>query len=518
MNDFRYKLALATCLVASPLIAQAQQVTISSKDNAVTITGELVSFDDETYVLDTDIGQLRLSRLATNCVGDGCPELTASLNLNVSVTEPQTAALLQALVNGFVGTRNLSGLSVPDDNGIVARIDLQNVGTSEAAGAVSVSVQDAEDTFVQLVQNQIDLALTKVPVPAAIAQTVVASGGVDLRDTSRERVVALDALVPIVHPSNSVRSISLDELAQIASGRITNWTALGGDNAPIRMLLPAAGSSVDAAFSQLVLDPNRVRLRAGAERVEDNRTVAAAVAADPTALAMATLAETGTAEVLPIRQTCGPLAYATDFAIKAEEYPLSRRIFAYTGNEAPTGTELAFVNFMTSPAAQPLIAGVGYVDQSVIAQPISLQGTRMTSAILSASTGATLTAVQNFSRDLATADRLSTTFRFGTGSANLDNKALEDVQRMVDFLNSPAARNRDILIIGFTDDVGRFDLNERLALLRAGSVRDALVTAVGGDVLAGRTSVASYGPLAPVGCNDTADGRESNRRVEIWLR
>ncbi|WP_439508107.1 OmpA family protein, partial [Yoonia sp.] len=212
------------------------------------------------------------------------------------------------------------------------------------------------------------------------------------------------------------------------------------------------------------------------------------------------------------------LAYATDFAIKAEEYPLSRRVFAYAGDAVMSGTQAAFIDFMTSPAAQPMIEAVGYVDQSVVAQPISLQGTRMTSAILSASTGATLAAVQTLSRDLATADRLSTTFRFASGSANLDNKAREDVQRMVDFLNSPAARNREILIIGFTDDVGRFDLNERLALLRAGSVRNALVTALGGDVLAGRTSVASYGPLAPVGCNDTADGRESNRRVEIWLR
>ncbi|WP_322891525.1 MULTISPECIES: phosphate ABC transporter substrate-binding/OmpA family protein [unclassified Yoonia] len=518
MREFRQKLALATCLVATPLIANAQEVTISSKDNAVTISGTLVSFDDEIFVLDTDIGQLRLSRLATNCAGEACPQMSVNLDLNVAVTEAQTASLLQALVNGFASTRSLSGLSVPDDQGVVARIDMLDTQTNSAAGAVNVAVRDADDAFVQLVQDQIDVALTKVPVPVAIAQTVVAAGGTDLRDVSRERIVALDALVPIVHPTNSVRSVSLEDLALVASGRITNWSELGGDNAPIRMVLPAEGSSVDTAFSELVLDPNRARVRASAERVNDDSDAAAAVMADPTAIAIATVSETGSAEVLPIRQSCGPLAYATDFAIKAEEYPLSRRVYAYTGDDDLTSTQTSFLNFMTSPAAQPLIQSVGYVDQSVVAQPISLQGTRMTSAILSASTGATLAAVQNLSRELATAERLSTTFRFATGSANLDNKALEDVQRMVDFLNSPAARNRDILIIGFTDDVGRFDLNERLALLRAGSVRDALVTALGGDVLAGRTSVASYGPLAPVGCNDTADGRESNRRVEVWLR
>ncbi len=518
MNHFRQKLTLAACLAATPLAVTAQEVTISSKDNAVTISGTLLSFDDEIYVLDTDIGQLRLSRDATNCTGAGCPSNNTNLDLTVAVTEPATASLLQAMVNGFASSRDLTGLSVPDANGIVARIDLQNMATNTTAGKVDVDVVSPTDGFTQLVSNQVSLAITKTPVPALVADNFIARGGDDLRDLSRERVIALDALVPVVHPNNPVRSVSLEELALIASGRIRNWSELGGDNAPIRMLLPAEGSSLDDGFSELVLDPLRVRLRRSAERAESESQAAALVAQDETAITITTLAGTGDSEVLPIRQTCGPLAYATDFAIKAEEYPLSRRVFAYSGDTVLASTGADFVDFMTSPAAQPLIQSVGYVDQTVVAQPISLQGTRMTSAILSASNNTTLGLVQNFSNDLATADRLSTTFRFTSGSSLLDTKSVVDVQRMVDFLNGPEARNRDILIIGFTDDVGRFDLNERLALLRASSVRDALVGAVGGDVLAGRMQVSSYGPLAPVGCNETADGRESNRRVEIWLR
>lgn len=518
MNTLRKKLSLAACLVITPLAAQAQEVTISSKDNAVSITGQLLSFDDEVYVLDTDIGELRLSRSATNCDGDACPVLTTNLELAVAVNDPKTAGLLQAIVNGFATSRDLTGLSVPDANGVVARIDLQDFQSNTNAGKVDVALQPTDAGFAQLISNQVDLAITKAPVSAAIAEGVVASGGTDLRDLSRERVIALDALVPIVNPNNPVRSVSLEELALIASGRIRNWSELGGDDADIEMLLPVEGSSLDVAFTELVLDPNRVRLRRSATRAESESQAAATVAQNPNAITITTLAESGVADVLPIRQTCGPLAYASDFAIKAEEYPLSRRVFAYTGDARPSATGGDFIDFLTSADAQPLIQQAGYVDQTVVSQPISLQGTRMTSAILSANTGATLGLVQNFSRDLATADRLSTTFRFTSGSSQLDNKSLEDVARMVAFLNSPEARNRDVLVIGFTDDVGRFDLNERLALLRATSVRDALVGAIGGDVLAGRMAVSSYGPLAPVGCNETADGRESNRRVEIWLR
>lgn len=518
MNILRKKLGLAACLMVTPIVAQAQQVTVSSKDNAVSISGELVSFDDEVYVLDTDIGRLRLSRTATDCVGEACPILTTNLELAVAVNEPKTASLLQAIVNGYATSRDLTGLSAPDANGVVARIDLQDFQNNTSAGQVDVAVQPTDASFAQLITNQVDLTITKNPVSAAIAEGAVASGGTDLRDLSRERIIALDAIVPIVHPSNPVRSISLEELALISSGRISNWLELGGDDAPIEMLLPAEGSSLDEAFSELVLDPNRVRLRRSATRSESESQAAAVVAQNPNAITVTSLAESGVAEVLPIRQTCGPLAYATDFAIKAEEYPLSRRVFAYSGDGTQSSTGNDFLEFLTSVEAQPVIKEAGYVDQTVVSQPISLQGTRMTSAILSANTGGTLGLVQNFSRDLATADRLSTTFRFTSGSSQLDNKSLEDVQRMVSFLNSAEARNRDVLVIGFTDNVGRFDLNERLALLRATSVRDALVGAVGGDVLAGRLAVSSYGPLAPVGCNETADGRESNRRVEIWLR
>lgn len=518
MKKLKHRLALAACVTSLPFHLFADQVTVSSPDKSISITGELRSFDDDVYVLDTELGELRLSRSATVCEGEACPVSTFDLELLVSVDDPDSSALLQSLVNGFGSTQDLIGLSFPGENGAVARIELRDRSMTTTEGSVDVAVQGTDGGFEQLIAGNVDLKMSTTAVPAEIADRVISQGGADLRDPSRERVVALDALVPVVHPNNPVRSISLEELAQVAAGRIRNWADLGGENAPIRMLLPAEGSALDDAFGQLVLEPNRVRLRRSAERVESESQGASAVASDVNAITITSLSGSGAAEVLPIRQSCGPLAYASDFAIKAEEYPLSQRVYAYTGDDNLSGTQSDFLDYISSPGAQPLIQTAGYVDQTIVAQPISLQGTRMTSAILSASTAATIGLVQNFAQDLATADRLSTTFRFTSGSSRLDTKSQDDIERMVTFLNGDAARNRDILVVGFTDDVGRFDLNERLALLRATSVRDALVGSLGGDVLAGRISVSSYGPLAPVGCNDTADGRESNRRVEIWLR
>lgn len=518
MNAIRKKLALSACMVALPAYVFADQVTVSSPDGSITITGELVSFDETTLVVNSDIGELRLSRQSTICEGPGCPGGSEGLEMRVAVDDAHTGALLRTLANGYAETQNQVGLTFPDDQGNVARVELRDTSMTDVEGEVALTYQAGAAAFQTLVAGAVDVNMTTTAVPAAIAEQVVSTGQVDLRDPQRERVVALDALVPVVHPDNPIRSVSLEELAQIAAGRIRNWSEIGGENEPIRMLLPAEGTALDNAFTELVLDPNRVRLRRSAERAESESQAANAVASDEFAITVTSLSGSGDAEVLPIRQSCGPLAYASDFAIKAEEYPLSQRVYAYTADAQLTTPQSNFFDFVASAPAQPLIEEAGYIDLSIEPQPISLQGTRMTSAILSAGTGGTLDLVQRFAQDLATADRLSTTFRFTSGSARLDSRSQGDVQRMVSYLNSEEARNRDILVIGFTDDVGRFDLNERLALRRATSVRDALVGSLGGDALAGRISVSTYGPLAPVGCNDTADGRESNRRVEIWLQ
>lgn len=518
MNLLKQKLIAATCLMAAPFSALADTVTLTSPDGKISIVGDLVSFDDEALVLATNVGELRVMRALITCEGDSCPEPINVFDLFISADGTASADLAQKLAAGFATTQSF--VSVPGVRGEddARLIELRDSTETQTEGSVSIATQPASVGFDQLGNGQADVYLSQAAVSAQIADQAIAAGQIDPRNESREQVVALDALVPIVHPDNLVKSVSLQELSQIAAGRISNWADLGGPDAPIRMLLPALGSPLEAAFVELVLDPNRVRLRRSAERAGNESQAAATVAADVNAISITSLSGSEGAQVLPIRQSCGPLAYADDFSIKAEEYPLSQRVYAYAPSKVTAPFKADFLEYMSSPDAQPLIEGAGYVDQSIDVQPISVQGARMTAAILSGGANATLELIQKFAQDLAAADRLSTTFRFSSASSDLDTKSQSDVTRMAAFLASAEVRNREILVIGFSDDVGRFDLNERLALLRATTVRDALVAATGGADFADRISISAYGPLAPVGCNDTANGRKNNRRVEIWLR
>ena len=67
----------------------------------------------------------------------------------------------------------------------------------------------------------------------------------------------------------------------------------------------------------------------------------------------------------------------------------------------------------------------------------------------------------------ANADRLSVDFRFRTGSSQLDNKAVDDLDRVTTYLASPTARGKEVMLIGFADNEGNPKANEALSNERA---------------------------------------------------
>jgi phosphate transport system substrate-binding protein len=123
--------------------------------------------------------------------------------------------------------------------------------------------------------------------------------------------------------------------------------------------------------------------------------------------------------------------------------------------------------------------------------------------------------MQSFSQRIAKAVRLSITFRFKTGSTELDNRSLEDVRRLAEYINSVPGMAERIMLFGFADAKGNFQQNLYLSRERALQVADALGAQ---GVSLPRGQVQGFGIIAPVACNDTESALEKNRRVEVWLR
>ncbi|MGR3462358.1 MAG: OmpA family protein [Roseovarius sp.] len=102
---------------------------------------------------------------------------------------------------------------------------------------------------------------------------------------------------------------------------------------------------------------------------------------------------------------------------------------------------------------------------------------------------------------------------FASGEAVLGPGPHADLAALAAFLaEHPEAR---IALVGHTDNVGALDANIALSQARAEAVRARLVADHGVD--GARVEARGVGYLAPVAANDTAEGRETNRRVEVVL-
>lgn len=101
---------------------------------------------------------------------------------------------------------------------------------------------------------------------------------------------------------------------------------------------------------------------------------------------------------------------------------------------------------------------------------------------------------------------------FATGSAELQGGSNRNLEKLVDFLNEYP--DRDVLIEGHTDNVGSAQFNQTLSRQRAESVRRYLIDH---GVQSSRLDVSGLGFERPVASNDSATGRQQNRRVEVII-
>ena len=101
---------------------------------------------------------------------------------------------------------------------------------------------------------------------------------------------------------------------------------------------------------------------------------------------------------------------------------------------------------------------------------------------------------------------------FDTGKAKLKGGAMRTIDQLTGFLNQYPQRK--LVIEGHTDSVGAADYNQRLSEERADSVRFALLDR---GIASTRIMVRGLGEDYPVANNDTAAGRQQNRRVEVII-
>jgi phosphate transport system substrate-binding protein len=342
-----------------------------------------------------------------------------------------------------------------------------------------------------------------------------------LNDAGRSvqpHVLALDGLLVLVSPSNPISELSLDEIAKIFSGQITDWLQLGRAPGPINLYARDNKSGTFDTFDTLVLKPANAKLAASAKRLESSAELSDSVARDPDGIGFVGFAYLRNAKALAIRSVCGMSSAPTQFNVKTEEYPLARRLYYYTTDKTNSPIAKSFLDFAISDSAQKIVSGTGFIDQTADSLSFSEQADRIALALKAPPEDFDIVSMKQLIALIRGAKRLSITYRFEKNSGELELRAKQDVQRLARLLKNGELRGKELLLIGFADSTGPFAANAVISLARASAIRDALIKAAGGAADPAKLIVKAYGELMPVDCNTTEEGKTKNRRVEIWVK
>jgi len=414
--------------------------------------------------------------------------------LRLSGSNTIGSKLAPALVEAFLqaqGAQNLQRVpGAKDEVSIVATLSGQS-----SPGAIEIKAHGSKTAFEDLGSSKADIGMASRKIKPE-EKTSLASLG-DLTSRASENVLGLDGLAIIVNQSNPLEALPTDKIRDIFTGHITDWSQVSGSPGPIQIYARDDKSGTFDTFKELVL--HGVDLASSAKRFEDSAELSNAVADDVKGIGFIGMPYILNAKALKVSEGGSVPLKPTVLTVRTEDYRLSRRLYLYTAATPQNTWVRKFIEFSLSDAGQAVVDKTGFVGQALtnIPTPEPVAATNLP---------------PDYQRLIEGAERLPFNFRFKTGSDELDNKASRDLGRLVQFLSDRSYQGRRVILLGFADSKGNPASNLELSRRRARSVERELQSE------GIRVAVAEgFGQELPVAGNDTEEGREKNRRVEIWL-
>ncbi|OKA24169.1 hypothetical protein BOH74_12850 [Pseudomonas versuta] len=419
--------------------------------------------------------------------------LAIAADLRIQGSNTIGANLGPALVQAMLAQQGLHDIhsvpaSPPNEHSIVG---------TDASGQqvrVDVAAHGSGTGFAALKAGKADLIASSRPIKDRELVELEALG--DLKSPGAEQIIAIDGLAIILHPDNPLNQLNTEQLAQIFSGQISTWEALGGIAGPIHLYARDEQSGTWEIFKELVLSRSGNPLSHNAQRFESSEQLSDAVSNDPQGIGFIGLPYIRAAKPVAIVDGLSQPMLPLNSLIASEDYPLSRRLYFYLPPAIHNPWARALISFTQSAQGQAIVAQNGFVAQSVQATSVT-PGAHMP---------------RDYQTLTTQAQRLSVNFRFEEGSASLDNKARQDLLRVADYLKANGKLDRQVTLVGFGDAKDDPERAQLLSKLRAMAVRRELVKSA--VVL---REIRGYGAQMPVAANTEDEGRIKNRRVEVWV-
>ena len=244
-----------------------------------------------------------------------------------------------------------------------------------AAGKITGSVSTDGSTSMEKVigalgeafQNETDISFTYNPTGSGSGIKAVQEGRCDIGLSSRDlkdeeksaglegTVLAYDGIAIIVHPENPVEDLSLETIAKIYKGEITNWSEVGGNDAEIVLIGREAGSGTRDGFESITDTEDACKYR---QELTSTGDVITTVSQNPGAI--------GYASVASVKESVKALTVdgvaPTEDTIRDGSYIVQRPFVLVTKTDAELSEAAQmFFDYITSADANEIISAAGVV-------------------------------------------------------------------------------------------------------------------------------------------------------------
>ena len=230
--------------------------------------------------------------------------------------------------------------------------------TSMSKVIESLSEAYGEETGVEVTYNATGSGAGIEAVLAGRCDIGLASR--DLKDEEKEKglegtILAYDGIAIIVHPENPVSDLSIETIAKIYTGEITNWKEVGGNDAEIVLIGREANSGTRDGFESITETEEKCKYRQECTSTGD---VITAVASNPGAIGYASLASVKDS----VKAVSVDGVKPSEKTVKDGSYAVQRAFVLVTKTDVElTESAQAFFEYATSEDANEVISGAGVV-------------------------------------------------------------------------------------------------------------------------------------------------------------
>ncbi len=215
---------------------------------------------------------------------------------------------------------------------------------------VSISGSGSGDGVKAIIEGSCDIANSSRGMKDSEKEAAKAAG----KDIE-VHVVAIDMITPIVHPSNKIQNLTIDQLRAIYKGEITNWKQLGGADMSIVVVSRDSSSGTFEVWEEKIMKKEKVL--SGALLQASNGAVVSVIANNAKAIGYIGFGYLNDSiKGLSVNSIEPTLANG-----KSGKFPVSRELYMFTDKKTATKSTMKFINYVKGSDGQKLVKEAGFI-------------------------------------------------------------------------------------------------------------------------------------------------------------